>query len=110
MPGRRFLVESMPRFQATEKRPFAHYTEQSPTRLSKLRDCCSYVHQPVTDKTDVYSMGMIFYSLINGDTPYETPESFKLALVNKSRPEIDPSWHEGFMEVSPAEIFANNDN
>ena len=45
-------------------------------------------------------MGMIFYSLLNGAPPYETEESFKMALVKRTRPKMDPSWHKGFVKVS----------
>ena len=57
--------------------------------------------QPVTDKADVYSLAMIFYSLLLGAAPYPTEEAFKHALINKSRPPVDPSWHQGFVKVSP---------
>lgn len=75
-------------------------------RLPLVHPLDSFVHQLVTEKTDIYSLGMIFYSLINGDAPYETAESFKRALVNKSRPEIDPAWHEGYMKVGPSTMKA----
>jgi len=60
--------------------------------------------QPLTEKADIYGMGMVFYSLIAGREPYDSQESFKLALFNRTRPEIDPSWHKGFMKVCLADI------
>ena len=48
-------------------------------------------------------MGVVFYSLMAGREPYKTQESFKMALLNNARPEIDPSWHTGFMKVCLAE-------
>lgn len=58
----------------------------------------------MTEKADIYGMGMVFYSLIAGREPYDSQESFKSALLKKTRPEIDASWHWGFMKVCLAEI------
>ncbi len=57
----------------------------------------------MTEKADIYGMGMVFYSLIAGREPYASHESFKLALLKNTRPEIDPSWHSGFMKVCPVQ-------
>lgn len=55
--------------------------------------CC----QPLTDKADIYSLGMVFYSVVAGR---EFIGSLRLACKNKTRPIIGALWHKGFMEVS----------
>lgn len=55
--------------------------------------------QPLTEKADIYSMGMIFYSLVSGKEPYRHTESEELKMLKGIMPDIDPSWHEGYMEV-----------
>ena len=56
--------------------------------------------QLLTEKADVYSLGMIFFALMAGRMPYYgKPELLESALHHRDRPEIDPSWHRGFMEV-----------
>lgn len=58
--------------------------------------CC----QPLTEKADVYSMGMIFYMMASGRKPYHGDvELLEAAFSHKTRPEVDPAWHRGFMEV-----------
>ena len=56
--------------------------------------------QLLTEKADIYSLGMIFFALIAGRLPYYgKPELLESAFYQKGRPKIDPSWHRGFMEV-----------
>lgn len=56
--------------------------------------------QPLTEKADVYSMGMIFFAIIAGRPPYNgDKELLDSAMARKARPDIDSAWHEGFMEV-----------
>ncbi|CAM9461262.1 unnamed protein product, partial [Hapterophycus canaliculatus] len=60
----------------------------------------NYEGKPLTPATDIYSMGMIFYSLIAGELPYGgDADLLERAMLRKTRPEIDPSWHKGFMKV-----------
>ncbi|CAM9931054.1 unnamed protein product, partial [Hapterophycus canaliculatus] len=60
----------------------------------------NYEGKPLTTAADVYSMGMIFFSLMAGGLPYEGDQyRLERALRTGSRPEIDPSWHKGFMKV-----------
>ncbi|CAB1104278.1 unnamed protein product [Ectocarpus sp. CCAP 1310/34] len=55
--------------------------------------------RPVTEKVDIYAMGMIYYSLISGGLPFPDVETFDEARAAHDRPEIDPSWHKGFVEI-----------
>lgn len=46
-------------------------------------------------------MGMIFYSLLHGGKPYdENMDYLELALKDRYRPPMDPSWHGGYTQVS----------
>eukprot|EP00903_Cladosiphon_okamuranus_P015281 g14121.t1 len=54
----------------------------------------------LTEKTDVYSLGMIFYSLLIGGKPFgDNADHFDQALEGKYRPPMDPSWHRGYTQV-----------
>lgn len=56
--------------------------------------------QLLTEKSDIYGLGMLFFSIIAGRLPYYgNPDLLESAFSHGSRPEIDPSWHGGFMEV-----------
>lgn len=55
----------------------------------------------MTEKVDIYGMGMIFYTLISGKTPFPKGERAEGMIMRGERPNIDPSWHEGYMQVSP---------
>lgn len=56
--------------------------------------------QPLTPASDIYSLAMIFFSLMAGSLPYEgNPELLARAMSRQGRPQIDPSWHKGFMKV-----------
>lgn len=56
--------------------------------------------QPLTEKADIYSMGMVFYSLVAGDLPYGDQEQFMVAYQKGLKPKMNPSWNQGFMKVS----------
>ncbi|CBN74836.1 serine/threonine/tyrosine kinase [Ectocarpus siliculosus] len=71
----------------------------TPAQLITWRPPENYAGKPLTEKADIYSMGMIFYSVIAGRNPYDTPEALQTAVSHGSKPEVDPSWHRGFMEV-----------
>eukprot|EP00752_Nemacystus_decipiens_P004662 g4251.t1 len=73
-----------------------------PVRMIPWRSPENVAGEDVTDKADIYSLGMIFYSLLNGAPPYPTEDSFKRALIYKTRPKMDPSWHKGFVKVIEA--------
>ncbi|CAM9401003.1 unnamed protein product [Ectocarpus fasciculatus] len=61
----------------------------------------NYAGQPLTETTDIYSMAMIFYSLLSGTSPFGGPEGMAEAVATRTRPRplVDPSWHRGFVEV-----------
>lgn len=56
--------------------------------------------QPLTEKLDIYSMGMIFWSMLGRDTPFERDDTYKERVIGGERPYLDPSWHRGFVNVS----------
>lgn len=64
--------------------------------------------QSLTEKVDIYAMGMIYFSLISGGVPFPDQEAFERAYGAKLRPEIDPSWHKGFTRVSPPVVFTED--
>lgn len=53
----------------------------------------------LTEKTDVYSLGMIFFSLMSGKIPFPRTDLGKQMILSGERPAIDPSWHTGYMQV-----------
>lgn len=55
--------------------------------------------QPLTEKSDIYSMGMIFYSLVAGNLPYGDEAEFITAYQKGLKPKMNPAWHNGFMKV-----------
>ncbi|CAN0149692.1 unnamed protein product, partial [Ectocarpus sp. 12 AP-2014] len=60
----------------------------------------NYAGEPLTPASDIYSLAMIFFSLMAGSLPYEgNPERLARAMSRQGRPEIDPAWHKGFMKV-----------
>ncbi|CAM9157974.1 unnamed protein product, partial [Ectocarpus fasciculatus] len=60
----------------------------------------NYAGEPLTPASDIYSLGMIFFSIMAGSLPYEgNEERLARAMSTRGRPEIDPSWHKGFMKV-----------
>ncbi|CAN0150732.1 unnamed protein product [Ectocarpus sp. 4 AP-2014] len=70
-----------------------------PARLVPWRAPENMAGKPVTEKVDIYAMGMIYYSLISGGLPFPDVETFDEARAAHDRPEIDPSWHKGFVEI-----------
>ncbi|CAN0476442.1 unnamed protein product, partial [Scytosiphon promiscuus] len=48
--------------------------------------------QLLTEKGDVYSLGMIFFSLMSGKIPFLRTESGKQMILRGERPAIHPSW------------------
>ncbi|CAN0318902.1 unnamed protein product [Ectocarpus sp. 6 AP-2014] len=60
----------------------------------------NYAGEPLTPASDIYSLAMIFFSLMAASLPYEgNPELLARAMSRQGRPDIDPSWHKGFMKV-----------
>lgn len=45
-------------------------------------------------------MGMIFWSMLARDTPFERDDYYKTRVLGGERPHVDPSWHKGFVAVS----------
>ncbi|CBJ30240.1 serine/threonine protein kinase [Ectocarpus siliculosus] len=70
-----------------------------PARLVPWRAPENIAGKPVTEKVDIYAMGMIYYSLVSGGLPFPDVETFDEARAAHERPEIDPSWHKGFVEI-----------
>lgn len=50
----------------------------------------------------MYSMGLIFWSMLGRDVPFEKDKEqyYKDRVINGERPNVDPSWHGDFVEVS----------
>ncbi|CAM9758446.1 unnamed protein product, partial [Ectocarpus sp. 6 AP-2014] len=70
-----------------------------PARLVPWRAPEIMAGKPVTETVDIYAMGMIYYSLMSGELPFPDVETFDEARAAHERPEIDPSWHKGFVEI-----------
>lgn len=51
----------------------------------------------MTEAVDIYSMAMIFFSLIAGEVPFREEADL---LAAGGRPTIDSSWHQGYVEAS----------
>ncbi|CAM9981725.1 unnamed protein product, partial [Hapterophycus canaliculatus] len=49
---------------------------------------------------DIYSMGLVFYSMLALKPPYDGDEEIISHVLDGIRPPIDPSWHPGFIAVS----------
>lgn len=45
-------------------------------------------------------MGMVFYFFIAERLPFDCTETDIVKILNNEKPEIDPSWHRGYIEVS----------
>lgn len=61
------------------------------------------VPQSMTEKADIYSLAMIYFTLISRRLPFARTESDRDKMLLGERPAIDPAWHGGFMEVSHAD-------
>ncbi|CAM9560306.1 unnamed protein product, partial [Ectocarpus sp. 12 AP-2014] len=70
-----------------------------PARTVPWRAPENVAGKPLSEKVDIYAMGMIFFSLISGGVPFPDQEAFERAYEAKLRPEIDPSWHKGFTRL-----------
>ncbi|CAM9313952.1 unnamed protein product, partial [Ectocarpus sp. 12 AP-2014] len=70
-----------------------------PARTVPWRAPENVAGKPLSEKVDIYAMGMIFFSLISGGVPFPDQEAFEMAYEAKLRPEIDPSWHKGFTRL-----------
>ncbi|CAM9848362.1 unnamed protein product [Scytosiphon promiscuus] len=70
-----------------------------PPELIVWRPPENYAGKLLTRKMDIYSLGMIFYSLVSGDRPYDSAEALEKAVARKKRPHVDPSWHRGFVQL-----------
>lgn len=56
----------------------------------------------LTEKLDVYSMGLIFWAMLGRDQPFKRDKEhlYKERVLCGERPVIDPAWHEEFVQVS----------
>lgn len=45
---------------------------------------------PVDDRTDIYSLGVIFYKMITGNLPYEAENAEKLSLLQSTSKPVSP--------------------
>ncbi|CBJ32471.1 similar to TAK1 (TGF-beta-activated kinase) [Ectocarpus siliculosus] len=61
----------------------------------------NYAGQPLTETSDIYSMAMVFYSLLSGTPPFGGPEGLAEAFATRTqpRPLVDPSWHRGYVQI-----------
>lgn len=55
--------------------------------------------QDLTEKLDIYSMGMIFWSMLGRNEPFARDDFYKNKVLAGERPFVNPSWHRGFVEV-----------
>lgn len=56
--------------------------------------------QPLSEKLDVYSMGMVFYTMLAGKPPFEGKPAAQKMIMDGIPPAVDPSWDSGYVEVS----------
>lgn len=56
--------------------------------------------QELTEKVDVYSLSMVFYSMLALKPPFEGEARAQHKIMTGIPPVTDPSWHPGFVEVS----------
>ena len=56
--------------------------------------------QPLTEKLDIYSMAMVFYSMLAGHPPFEGEKGALKKIMNGIPPKVDRSWNRDFMDVS----------
>ena len=56
--------------------------------------------QPLTEKLDIYSMGMVFYSMLAGHPPFEGEKGALKNIMEGTPPKVDRSWNSDFMDVS----------
>ncbi|CAM9894012.1 unnamed protein product [Laminaria digitata] len=75
------------------------FTRHGKGRVVAWRSPENIAGKPLTEKVDIYSMGMIFYSMMSGRAPFPMTELGNRMIVRGERPKIDPSWHAGYMQV-----------
>lgn len=57
------------------------------------------LHQPYTEKADVYSFGIMLWQMARDRVPfkgYDRDEFLKQVVYNHERPKLDKSWPGGF--------------
>lgn len=59
-----------------------------------------FLLQTLTEKVDIYSMGMLFFSLTSGELPFDHDEDGKNKILKGEKPVFDAYWPAGYMEVS----------
>ena len=62
--------------------------------------------QPLTEKLDIYSMAMIFYSMLAGHPPFEGEKGALKKIMGGIPPKVDRSWNTDFMDVSTCHYSA----
>lgn len=60
---------------------------------------CFLTPQALSEKLDVYSLAMVFYSMLAHKPPFVGEPESRKKILNGIPPVIDPSWDAGFMEV-----------
>ncbi|CAN0242297.1 unnamed protein product [Ectocarpus sp. 12 AP-2014] len=80
---------------------FCPVKAQKRNRLEPWPSPENYAGQPLTETSDIYSMSMVFYSLLSGTRPFGGAEGLAEAFATRTqpRPLVDPSWHRGLVEV-----------
>ncbi|CAM9181094.1 unnamed protein product [Discosporangium mesarthrocarpum] len=60
-----------------------------------------YGGKDLTEKLDIYSMGLIFWSMLARTPPFEKDHDqvYKRRVVEGERPWTDKSWHKGYVEL-----------
>lgn len=58
-----------------------------------------FILQTLTEKVDIYGMGMILYSLASGEIPFGKDEETTNKILKGEKPVFDAYWHAGYMEV-----------
>ncbi|CAM9988909.1 unnamed protein product, partial [Ectocarpus sp. 4 AP-2014] len=56
--------------------------------------------EAISKKLDIYSMGMVFYSMLALRPPFLGGHLERASQILAGiRPPVDPSWHQGFVEI-----------
>lgn len=56
--------------------------------------------QSLTEKVDIYGMGMIFFSLMSGKLPFDNDPETENKILNGEKPVFEAYWPADYMKVS----------